>query len=185
MKQWKGRFRSRLHPKALAFSTSLPVDKQLYREDIEGSLAHVAMLAGQKILTKHEAQKIQRGLLAVCKEIESGKFSFDTMKNQGGRFVAEDVHMAIEQRLIDLVGPVGGKLHTARSRNDQIAVDERLYLRRAIENIQKQIRHPSEIIPQKSRTVFGCRHAGIYTSSTGATGSSCSLFSRIYFDDRS
>ena len=140
MKQWKGRFRSRLHPKALAFSTSLPVDKQLYREDIEGSLAHVAMLAGRKILTKQEAQKIQRGLLAIRREIESGKLSFDAMTNRGGRFVAEDVHMAIEQRLIDTIGSVGGKLHTARSRNDQVAVDERLYLRRAIENIRKQIR---------------------------------------------
>ncbi len=140
MKEWKGRFRARLHPKALAFSTSLPVDKQLYREDIEGSLAHTAMLARRKILTKQEAQKIQRGLLAIRKEIESGKFSFDTITDRAGRFVAEDVHMAIEQRLIDLIGPAGGKLHTARSRNDQIALDERLYLRRAIENIQKQIR---------------------------------------------
>src|SRR5208283_4888930 len=140
MKQWKGRFRARLHPKALAFSTSLPVDKQLYREDIEGSIAHVTMLARQKILTKPEAQKIQRGLLAIRREIERGKFSFDEFTNRRGRFVAEDVHMAIEQRLIDIIGPVGGKLHTARSRNDQVALDVRLYLRHAIENIQKQIR---------------------------------------------
>ena len=139
MKHWNGRFKEQLDPEALQFSSSLDTDKRLYREDIEGSLAHVTMLAKQGILSVRESKKIQKALCEILTEIESGKFSFTQSQGTTGRFVAEDVHMAIEQRLTQKVGDIGGKLHTARSRNDQIALDERLYLRKTILSIQELI----------------------------------------------
>ncbi len=140
MNLWSGRFRSQLDPHALKFSSSLDVDKQLYREDIEGSLAHVAMLAKQKIISLQEAATIQNALKEIEGEIAKGTLVLDRKSSKGKRFVAEDVHMAIEQRLMEKIGPVGGKLHTARSRNDQVALDERLYLRRTTKQILKLIR---------------------------------------------
>ena len=139
MALWNGRFRKGLDPQATAFSSSLSFDKRLFREDIAGSDAHVAMLAKQKIISAHDAQKIRKALREIEKEIVSGRFSLGG-RRKNGRFVAEDIHMAIEHRLIEKVGPVGGKLHTARSRNDQIALDERLYLRGVIAEIVAQIR---------------------------------------------
>jgi argininosuccinate lyase len=110
-----------------AFTTSFPIDRRLYAHDIAGSIAHCRMLARQKIITNAERDRIVRGLTAIEKEF------------RGDRFVAlpsdEDVHMAIERRLIERVGAVGGKLHTARSRNDQVALDLRLYLREAIDSL--------------------------------------------------
>jgi argininosuccinate lyase len=140
MKLWSGRFRSQLDPTALKFSSSLDVDKRLYREDIEGSIAHVAMLAKQKIVSSREAAAIRKALQEIGREIASGKLMLNGKSAQGKRFVAEDVHMAIEQRLIEKIGPIGGKLHTARSRNDQIALDERLYLRRTTQRTLNLIR---------------------------------------------
>ncbi len=139
MTLWNGRFRKGLHPSALKFSSSLNIDKRLYKEDIEGSLAHVAMLGKQGIISSPGAKKIRNALKEILKEIESGKLSFESTPKGNKRFVAEDIHMAIEQRLIEKIGDVGGKLHTARSRNDQIALDERLYLRRTIHEIGKLI----------------------------------------------
>ena len=137
---WNTRFRNGLHPEALSFSSSLSVDKRLYREDIEGSLAHVAMLAKQNIISAGEAKNIQRALGEIGREIETGKLSFDAGRAGQKRFVAEDIHMAIENRLMGKLGELGGKLHTARSRNDQIALDERLYLRRTILDMAKLLR---------------------------------------------
>ncbi|MEW5806151.1 MAG: argininosuccinate lyase [Acidobacteriota bacterium] len=134
------RFRKRLYPKALQFSSSLEIDKRLYREDIEGSLAHVTMLAKQKIISKREASAIQKALHQIKREIDSGKFEFEDRRAKGKRFVAEDIHMAIEHRLIEKIGELGGKLHTARSRNDQIALDECLYLRQTILAVQELLR---------------------------------------------
>jgi argininosuccinate lyase len=140
MKLWNGRFRSPLDPTALKFSSSLDVDKQLYREDIEGSLAHVAMLAKQKIISTRDAAAIRKALREIERETAEGKLTLNGQSSKKERFVAEDIHMAIEQRLVEKTGPVGGKLHTARSRNDQIALDERLYLRRTAQHILKLIR---------------------------------------------
>jgi len=140
MTAWKGRFRKRLHPAALTFSSSLPVDKRLYKEDIEGSLAHVAMLAKQKIIAAREAKVIRAALRAIRREIETGNMAFGASPSRNSRFVGEDVHMAIENRLIKKIGSLGGKLHTARSRNDQVVLDERLYLRTAIAGIRKLLR---------------------------------------------
>ncbi|MDR2635818.1 MAG: argininosuccinate lyase [Campylobacteraceae bacterium] len=105
------------------FNASLPFDKKLYKEDIEGSLAHAAMLSEQGILTKDEANSIALGLKKVLEEIESGRFVFDIQD--------EDIHMAVEKRLSEIVGEdIGGRLHTARSRNDQVALDFRLYVQK-------------------------------------------------------
>jgi len=119
MALWKGRFRKGLDLRAIAFSSSLSFDQRLFREDIMGSDAHVAMLAKQKIISTSDAKKIQKALREIEKEIVGGKLSLDR-KRKDGRFIAEDIHMAIEQRLIEKVGPVGGKLHTARSRTSPI-----------------------------------------------------------------
>ncbi|MGE4497973.1 MAG: argininosuccinate lyase [Deferribacterales bacterium] len=109
------------------FNASIHFDKRLYRHDIKGSIAHAEMLASCGILTAEEADAIKGGLLAVLGEIESGGFVFRTED--------EDIHMAVEKRMTEIVGSVGGKLHTARSRNDQVAVDVRMYLREEIEVI--------------------------------------------------
>ncbi|MGE0323348.1 MAG: argininosuccinate lyase [Polyangiaceae bacterium] len=106
----------------LELNQSVEVDKRLWREDIDGSLAHVGGLEGAGILSASEAQVLRDGLAQVAGEIESGQMQWDPIK--------EDVHMNIEARLVEIVGPVGGKLHTARSRNDQVATDLRLFAKR-------------------------------------------------------
>jgi argininosuccinate lyase len=144
---WGGRFKEPLSEIALRFSSSIDLDKQLFREDIAGSIAHVEMLAATHILTATEARRIRTALRQIQKEIETGKFQLT------GEF--EDVHLAIEQRLIHKVGPLGGKLHTGRSRNDQIALDERLYLRSAIREIGKLIIQLQRVLLFKAEKYFG------------------------------
>ncbi len=126
-KPWGGRFKKDTHKIAEKFSASIDFDKRLYKEDIEGSVAHVKMLAECGIILKNEAEKIVKGLRQIEKEIESGKFQF--------REEYEDIHLNIEKRLIEKIGETGGKIHTARSRNDQITLDMRLYLRSEVKEI--------------------------------------------------
>lgn len=125
---WGGRFDLPPAELMLEINASLPYDRRLYVQDIRGSQAHAEMLARQGILTKEENQKIQDGLTAVLKEIEDGRFNFHRE--------LEDIHMAVEARLKELIGDAGGKLHTARSRNDQVATDMKLFIR---EECQKTI----------------------------------------------
>ncbi len=150
MALWSGRFRKGLHPDALKFSSSLHIDKRLYREDIEGSLAHVAMLARQKIIPRSDARRIAKSLREIGREIERGRLSFNHTASNGQRFTAEDIHMAIEHRLIQKIGATGGKLHTARSRNDQVALDERLYLRSTIREVNNRLRRLQKTIVAKA-----------------------------------
>ncbi len=119
MSHIRGRFDKPADDLVAKYSASLPFDRRLYRQDIEGSTAHAAMLARQSIITEDEAAAIIKGLEDIRLEIEQDKFEF--------RNEYEDIHMAIEARLIELIGDTGRKLHTARSRNDQIATDIRLY----------------------------------------------------------
>ncbi len=126
-KPWAGRFKKETHKIAEKFSASIGFDKRLYREDIEGSIAHATMLAESGIISKKDSQKIIKGLKDIEKEIQAGKFPF--------REEYEDIHLNIEKRLIEKIGDVGGKLHTARSRNDQVILDMRLFLRREIKEI--------------------------------------------------
>lgn len=144
---WSGRFKEPLSAIALNFSSSIDLDKRLYQEDIAGSIAHVEMLAAARILTAVEARRIRTALKAIQKEIETGKFQLT------GEY--EDVHLAIEQRLIQKVGPLGGKLHTGRSRNDQIALDERLYLRTAGKEIARLIVQLQRVLLYKAEKYFG------------------------------
>jgi argininosuccinate lyase len=122
---WGGRFE--LSPAELMteINASIGFDKALAPHDIRGSKAHAAMLAEQGIITKADARDIIRGLDQVMAEIESGRFTFSTK--------LEDIHLNIESRLTELIGPAGGRLHTARSRNDQVALDFRLYVRDALD----------------------------------------------------
>ncbi|MEE9175239.1 MAG: argininosuccinate lyase [Thermodesulfobacteriota bacterium] len=141
-KPWAGRFKKGTHKVAEKFSASIDFDQRLYKEDIQGSIAHATMLAEKGIILKKESDKIIKGLKQIKKEIESGKFPF--------REEFEDIHLNIEKRLIEKIGDVGGKIHTARSRNDQIALDMRLYLRGEINEIITLIKAISERLVELS-----------------------------------
>jgi argininosuccinate lyase len=123
----RGRFKLARLPEVEAFSASLPFDRRLYRHDIRGSVAHARMLARVGLLTSSEAKAIESGLKEIEREIESARFQFD--------LADEDIHLAVERRLTEKIGAAGRKLHTARSRNDQVALDLRLYLRDEINHI--------------------------------------------------
>ena len=131
-KPWAGRFSERTDPRAERFTASLGFDRRLALHDVEGSVAWARALGRAGLLTDPERDAILKGLEAVRAELEGGTFPF--------RPELEDVHMNVERRLIELVGAVGGKLHTGRSRNDQIAVDERLYLRDAVARVVHGLR---------------------------------------------
>jgi argininosuccinate lyase len=120
-KMWGGRFSEGTAASVEAFSASIHYDSRLYKYDIAGSKAHAAMLSSQGILTKEELVAITDGLSAIEKEIDQGTFEF--------RRELEDVHMNIEKSLVERIGPAGAKLHSARSRNDQVALDFKMYLR--------------------------------------------------------
>src|SRR5580765_1541729 len=125
---WGARFSAAPTKDVQAFTESISFDWMLARHDIAGSIAHAKGLAKVGILTKSEAAKIERGLRVILREIESGKFKWDP--------ASEDVHMNIEAVLVRKVGNVGKKLHTARSRNDQVATDLRLWLRATVGRTQ-------------------------------------------------
>lgn len=129
---WGGRFRSSLDDLALRYSRSFEIDGRLFREDITGSIAHAEMLGAQGIIPQSDVRAIVRGLKTVMEEFELGVFAPASD--------VEDIHMAVERRLTELIGPAGGRLHTARSRNDQVATDTRLFMRDAIDQILKGIR---------------------------------------------
>lgn len=124
---WGGRFTQPTDKFVQEFTASIDFDKRMYRYDIQGSIAHCRMLAKQGIIAAEEADTIVAGLEGILADIEAGNFEFSV--------ALEDIHMNIEARLIERIGPVGGKLHTARSRNDQVALDVRLYLRDEIKAI--------------------------------------------------
>src|ERR1700742_27973 len=126
-KMWGGRFGSGPDPIMEDINASIHFDRHLYRQDIAASKAHAAMLAKQGIITAQDAKRIAHGLDTILSEIESGKFAF--------RRALEDIHMNVESRLTELVGAPAGRLHTARSRNDQVATDFRLWVRDSIDAI--------------------------------------------------
>lgn len=126
-----------------SFGASLPWDRRLYKQDILGSQVHCRMLAKQGIISREEEELILKGLGEILREIESGEFPFS--------MELEDIHMNIERRLMEKIGDVGGKLHTARSRNDQVALDERLYLREEIRLIEAQLLELMETLVDKAQ----------------------------------
>ncbi len=128
---WGGRFDAGPSSLMEAINASIDFDKRLYSQDIAGSIAHADMLARQGILSPSDGQDIARGLAAIAKEIEDGTFTYSA--------ALEDIHMNIESRLSDLIGEAAGRLHTARSRNDQVATDFRLWVRDAIDSIDTSL----------------------------------------------
>jgi len=143
-KMWGGRFASGPDAIMEEINASIDVDRHLYRQDIAASKAHAAMLAQQGIITKDDAKKIAHGLDTILSEIESGKFAFKP--------ALEDIHMNVESRLAELVGPAAGRLHTARSRNDQVATDFRLWVREAIDAIDAALVNYQRALAQQALT---------------------------------
>ncbi|HPG03711.1 MAG: argininosuccinate lyase [Methylobacteriaceae bacterium] len=131
-KMWGGRFESAPDAIMEEINASIGFDQALFRQDITASKAHVAMLAAMGVVTKEDAEAISAGLDQVRGEIESGGFNFSR--------ALEDIHMNVESRLAEIVGPAAGRLHTARSRNDQVAVDFRLWVRDAVDQLDGQLR---------------------------------------------
>jgi argininosuccinate lyase len=130
-KMWGGRFASGPDAIMEAINVSIDVDRHLYAQDIAASKAHASMLAQQGIITDDDARKIAHGLDTILSEIDKGDFSFDRS--------LEDIHMNVESRLSALIGPAAGRLHTARSRNDQVATDFRLWMRDTIDSLDKAL----------------------------------------------
>ena len=142
-KMWAGRFSKELNKEADDFNSSLRFDCRMYKQDITGSLSHAAMLAKQGIISAADCEKISDGLCSILEDIEAGRLSFDAD--------AEDIHMFIESELTKRIGDVGKRLHTARSRNDQVAVDIRLYLRDETEEIITLIKSLLEAILEQAQ----------------------------------
>jgi argininosuccinate lyase len=150
-KMWGGRFGSGPDPIMEDINASIHFDRHLYRQDIAASKAHAAMLAKQGIIAAQDAKRIAHGLDTILSEIEAGKFSF--------KRALEDIHMNVESRLSDLIGPAAGRLHTARSRNAQVATDFRLWVRDAIDELdlalagyqralaEKALKHADAVMP--------------------------------------
>ena len=131
MKLWKGRFAKEENELANEFNASLPFDRRMWREDITGSIAHAEMLAKQGILTKEDREKIVSGLKEIAKDFEAGKDLSEPAD--------EDIHMFVERLLTQRIGDAGKKLHTARSRNDQVALDFRMYQKSLIADLDKKL----------------------------------------------
>ena len=143
MKLWAGRFQKETDTLVNQFNSSIDFDSRLYRQDIEGSIAHASMLGKQGIIEEHEAEKIIAGLRQILAEIDGDgvEFSLDN----------EDIHMNIEAMLTDRIGDAGKRLHTARSRNDQVAVDTRLYVKEEIPAIIGCVLELERVLVKKAK----------------------------------
>ncbi|WP_131836650.1 argininosuccinate lyase [Ancylobacter aquaticus] len=141
-KMWGGRFETGPDAIMEEINASIGFDQRLFAQDIAGSKAHASMLAAQGIIDKADAEKIAAGLDTILSEIESGDFVFQR--------ALEDIHMNVESRLATLLGPAAGRLHTARSRNDQVATDFRLYVRDTIDTLDAQLRDLQQALAEKA-----------------------------------
>jgi argininosuccinate lyase len=141
-KMWGGRFQSGPDAIMEEINASIGFDKRLFRQDIAGSKAHAAMLAKQGIISKSDAIEIRKGLDQVQAEIEGGTFTFSR--------ALEDIHLNVESRLKELIGPAAGRLHTARSRNDQVALDFRLYVRDTADHLDAQLKDLQMALAEKA-----------------------------------
>jgi len=170
---WGGRFEKTPGRFLQEFGNSLPVDKRLWAEDIRGSIAHARMLAERGVITAADADAIESGLSEIYREIKAGEFAWDSGD--------EDVHMAIERVLTERIGPAGARLHTARSRNDQVATDTRLYVKGRIADLAHRVMclrrsligqaeaHPGAVMPgythlQKAQPVLFSHHMLAYVA---------------------
>ncbi len=146
-KAWAGRFTVKTSKSVEKYTESISFDKRLWKYDIEGSIAHARMLSKQGIIPKREAERIIKGLKDIYREIEEGRFRFNPE--------LEDIHMNIEAALIRKIGDAGGMLHTARSRNDQVALDLRLYVRASIEEITALLRNLETVLADMAESSLG------------------------------
>ncbi|MFR1803437.1 MAG: argininosuccinate lyase, partial [Faecalispora jeddahensis] len=142
MKLWTGRFQKEVDPKTNDFNSSISFDSRMAKEDIEGSIAHATMLGACGVIEQHEADVICDGLMGIWQDIESGKLAIDPN--------AEDIHTFVEGELTVRVGDAGKRLHTARSRNDQVALDLRCYLKKECGVLQAQLRQLIEVLCRKA-----------------------------------
>ncbi|MCG8342647.1 MAG: argininosuccinate lyase [Chlorobiales bacterium] len=152
---WQSRFAEPFDREALLFSSSVDVDKALYQEDIKGSIAHVTMLSEEAIIPVEEARLIVEGLEEIEQEITSGAFV--------PHWEDEDIHTAIENRLKEKIGPIAGKMHSGRSRNDQVATDTKLYLKGIINELDNALAALKQLLVEKAETyrytiIFGYTH---------------------------
>ncbi|MGC3990799.1 MAG: lyase family protein [Chthoniobacteraceae bacterium] len=168
---WKGRFKTATAELLQRYSESISFDWRLYPYDVQGSIAQAAALAAAGLITEEERASIEQGLLDIRGEIERGEFQF--------REELEDIHMNIEAELTRRIGAAGAKLHTARSRNDQVALDIRLYLRGRNPGNPGPPARPAKRPRRAGRGE--CRHhpARLHPSSTGATGAVCAPDPRL------
>ena len=142
MKLWKGRFQKEADPKTNDFNSSISIDSRMYREDIEGSMAHATMLGACGIIEKGESEKIVEGLQGILADLDSGALMIDPD--------AEDIHTFVEGELTARIGDAGKRLHTARSRNDQVALDVRLTLRKDCAAVQAQLKDFVKVLCHKA-----------------------------------
>jgi len=143
-KMWAGRTDGQIDRVADDFNSSIHFDSRMYRQDITGSMAHAAMLAKQGIISREDEEALIDGLASILADLESGALSFD--------FTCEDIHMFVEQELTQRLGDVGKKLHTARSRNDQVALDLRMYLRDQIDCLEEKLKKLLSVITDQAET---------------------------------
>src|SRR6202030_2484101 len=141
-KMWGGRFTERPDAIMEEINVSIDVDRHLYAQDIAASKAHAAMLAAQGIITANDAKNIAKGLDTILSEIGNGAFDF--------KRALEDIHMNVEGRLGELIGPAAGRLHTARSRNDQVATDFRLWIRDTIDSLDQALAGYQQALAEKA-----------------------------------
>src|SRR5208282_1034045 len=146
-KPWAGRFTGETSKSVENYTESISFDKRLWKYDIEGSIAHAGMLSKQGIIPKRDADRIIRGLKEIYLEIEEGRFRFSPE--------LEDIHMNIESALIRKIGDSGGMLHTARSRNDQVALDLRLYVRASVGEIMALLRNLETVLADMAESTLG------------------------------
>lgn len=151
---WGGRFTKETDQKVYDFNASISFDKRLYKQDIQGSMAHVAMLAKQGILTVEDKDAIQAGLQSILADVESGALEIDSKY--------EDIHSFVEANLIDRIGDAGKRLHTGRSRNDQVALDMRLYTR-------EQVVEVNELLKELLETILATMEENVETYMPGFT----------------
>lgn len=142
-KAWGGRFKRKTNRLVESFTVSVAVDRRLYAHDIQGSIAHCKTLGKARVLTASEVRAIVQGLESVKREFDRGRFRFTPQD--------EDIHMAIERRLTELIGSLGGKLHTGRSRNDQVALDIRLYLRDELSRLVANLEDFQRVLVAKGK----------------------------------
>ena len=142
MKLWTGRFSKEIDPKTNDFNSSIKFDSRMYKEDITGSMAHATMLGAQGINSKEDTEAILAGLQGILDDIESGALEIDPN--------AEDIHTFVEQTLTERIGSAGKRLHTSRSRNDQVALDDRLTIRNECDALIPQLKELIAVLAKQA-----------------------------------